>query len=77
MVLEGGGDPTLSAAPPGQETWYRDAARISDLADQVRRSGIDVTAVQVGRQRLQRTDDGAGLGSGSTSTAATWRRWKR
>ncbi len=47
VVLDGGGDPTLSAAPPGQDTWYRDAARISDLADQVRRSGITVTAVQV------------------------------
>ena len=31
----------------GQDTWYRDAARIVDLADQVRRSGIAVTAVQV------------------------------
>ena len=47
VVLKGGGDPTLSAAPAGQDTWYRDAARISDLADQVRRSGIYVTAVQV------------------------------
>jgi serine-type D-Ala-D-Ala carboxypeptidase/endopeptidase (penicillin-binding protein 4) len=47
VVLEGGGDPTLSAAPPGQDTWYKDAARISDLADQVRRSGVKVTSVQV------------------------------
>jgi serine-type D-Ala-D-Ala carboxypeptidase/endopeptidase (penicillin-binding protein 4) len=47
VVLKGGGDPTLSAAPRGQDTWYRHAARISDLADQVRRSGIDVTTVQV------------------------------
>jgi serine-type D-Ala-D-Ala carboxypeptidase/endopeptidase (penicillin-binding protein 4) len=47
VVLKGGGDPTVSAAPPGQQTWYRDAARISDLADQVRRSGTKVTAVQV------------------------------
>ena len=47
VVLDGGGDTTLSAAPKGQKTWYRDAARISDLADQVRRSGIKVTAVQV------------------------------
>jgi len=39
IVLVGGGDPTLSGAPPGQDTWYRGAARISDLADQVRRSG--------------------------------------
>jgi serine-type D-Ala-D-Ala carboxypeptidase/endopeptidase (penicillin-binding protein 4) len=47
VVLKGGGDPTLSAAPKGQATWYRDAARISDLADQVLRSGIEVTKVQV------------------------------
>jgi D-alanyl-D-alanine carboxypeptidase/D-alanyl-D-alanine-endopeptidase (penicillin-binding protein 4) len=47
VVLVGGGDPVLSAAPPGAGTWYRGAARISDLADQVRKSGITVTAVQV------------------------------
>lgn len=47
IVLKGGGDPTLSAAPPGQDAWYKGAARISDLADQVRRSGTRVTAVQV------------------------------
>ncbi|SEH60723.1 D-alanyl-D-alanine carboxypeptidase / D-alanyl-D-alanine-endopeptidase (penicillin-binding protein 4) [Mycolicibacterium rutilum] len=47
VVLKGGGDPTLSAAPPGEDTWYRDAARISDLAEQVRGSGIEVTQVVV------------------------------
>jgi len=47
VVLVGGGDPTLSAAPPGVDTWYRDAARITDLADQVRRSGVPVRTVQV------------------------------
>ncbi len=47
LVLVGGGDPTLSAVPPGQDTWYHGAARISDLADQVRRSGVTPTAVQV------------------------------
>ena len=47
VVLVGGGDPVLSAAASGQETWYRGAARISDLAEQVRRSGITPTAVQV------------------------------
>ncbi|HET9876720.1 MAG TPA: D-alanyl-D-alanine carboxypeptidase/D-alanyl-D-alanine-endopeptidase [Mycobacterium sp.] len=47
VVLVGGGDPVLSAAPAGQDTWYRDAARVSDLADQVRRSGVTPTAVQV------------------------------
>ena len=46
-MLVGGGDPTLSAAPPGQDTWYHGAARISDLADQVRRSGVTPMAVQV------------------------------
>jgi D-alanyl-D-alanine carboxypeptidase/D-alanyl-D-alanine-endopeptidase (penicillin-binding protein 4) len=47
VVLKGGGDPTLSAAPAGQDTWYKGAARVSDLADQVRRSGVGVTTVQV------------------------------
>src|SRR5882757_171366 len=47
VVLKGGGDPTLSAAPAGQDTWYKGAARISDLADQVGRSGTNVTVVQV------------------------------
>lgn len=47
VVLVGGGDPTLSAAPSGEQTWYRGAARISDLADQVRKSGLRPTAVQV------------------------------
>ncbi|MEB3034731.1 D-alanyl-D-alanine carboxypeptidase/D-alanyl-D-alanine endopeptidase [[Mycobacterium] nativiensis] len=47
VVLIGGGDPTLSTAGVGQDTWYRDAARIDDLADQVRRSGVTATEVQV------------------------------
>ena len=47
VVLVGGGDPTLSAAPPGVETWYRGASRISDLAEQVRKSGLKPTAIQV------------------------------
>lgn len=47
VVLKGGGDQTLSAVAPDEETWYRDAARISDLADQVEAAGIDATSVQV------------------------------
>ncbi|MGK2867084.1 MAG: D-alanyl-D-alanine carboxypeptidase/D-alanyl-D-alanine endopeptidase [Mycobacterium sp.] len=51
VVLHGGGDPTLSAIPenkPGDNrTWYKGAARISDLAEQVRASGTRVTGVQV------------------------------
>jgi D-alanyl-D-alanine carboxypeptidase/D-alanyl-D-alanine-endopeptidase (penicillin-binding protein 4) len=47
VVLVGGGDPTLSAVPPGRDSWYRGAARIGDLAAQVRRSGIAATSLQV------------------------------
>ena len=36
VVLVGGGDPTLSAAPAGQATRYAGAARIADLASRVR-----------------------------------------
>ncbi|MBY0441193.1 MAG: D-alanyl-D-alanine carboxypeptidase/D-alanyl-D-alanine-endopeptidase [Mycobacteriaceae bacterium] len=47
VVLVGGGDPTLSAAPPDEDTWYHGAARIGELAEQVRRSGVTPTTVQV------------------------------
>ncbi|OBH24238.1 D-alanyl-D-alanine carboxypeptidase [Mycobacterium sp. E342] len=47
VVLVGAGDPVLSAAPPGVDTWYRGSARIGDLVEQVRRSGVTPTAVQV------------------------------
>ena len=47
IVLVGAGDPVLSAAPPGVDTWYRGSARISDLVEQIRRSGVTPTAVQV------------------------------
>ncbi len=47
IVLVGGGDPTLSAAAGGQPTPYPDAARISDLAAQVKATGKPVTRVLV------------------------------
>ena len=47
VVLVGAGDPTLSAAPPNVDTWYPGAPRISDLVEQIRRSGVTPTAVQV------------------------------
>jgi serine-type D-Ala-D-Ala carboxypeptidase/endopeptidase (penicillin-binding protein 4) len=47
VVLVGGGDQTLSAAPRTEDTWYRDSARIVDLADQIRRSGVVAKTVQV------------------------------
>jgi D-alanyl-D-alanine carboxypeptidase/D-alanyl-D-alanine-endopeptidase (penicillin-binding protein 4) len=38
VVLRGGGDPTLSGVAPGSPTGYPDAARLDDLASQVRES---------------------------------------
>lgn len=35
IVLVGGGDPTISQLPPGQESVYAGAPKLSDLADQV------------------------------------------
>lgn len=72
VVLVGGGDPTLSAAPPGEETWYRGAARISDLAEQVRKSGVRATAVQVDTSLFSGPDmapgwDPADIGGGDIS----------
>jgi serine-type D-Ala-D-Ala carboxypeptidase/endopeptidase (penicillin-binding protein 4) len=47
IVLVGAGDPTLSAAPPDVPTWYRGAPRIADLVEQIHRSGMTPTTVQV------------------------------
>ncbi|HEU5268635.1 MAG TPA: D-alanyl-D-alanine carboxypeptidase/D-alanyl-D-alanine-endopeptidase [Jatrophihabitans sp.] len=49
VVLVGGGDPTLSAAPSGQAPAYPEAGRISDLAAKVRTAlgGTPVTQVLV------------------------------
>jgi serine-type D-Ala-D-Ala carboxypeptidase/endopeptidase (penicillin-binding protein 4) len=49
VVLVGGGDPTLSAAPAGQQPSYPEAGRISDLAGRVRAAlgGTPVTRVLV------------------------------
>lgn len=47
VILRGAGDPTLSAQPPGTDTFYSNPGRISALADQIARSGIDVTSVAV------------------------------
>jgi D-alanyl-D-alanine carboxypeptidase/D-alanyl-D-alanine-endopeptidase (penicillin-binding protein 4) len=49
VVLVGGGDPTLSAAPAGQQPAYPEAGRISDLAGKVRAAlgGTPVSRVLV------------------------------
>lgn len=72
VVLVGGGDPALSAAPPGEESWYRGSARIADLAEQVRKSGVIATAVQVDNSLFTGPDmapgwDPADIGGGDIS----------
>jgi serine-type D-Ala-D-Ala carboxypeptidase/endopeptidase (penicillin-binding protein 4) len=47
IVLVGGGDPTLTAARPGKDGPYRSAARISDLAAQLRRAHVQPTKIVV------------------------------
>jgi D-alanyl-D-alanine carboxypeptidase/D-alanyl-D-alanine-endopeptidase (penicillin-binding protein 4) len=47
LVLVGGGDPTLSAAPKGQPGAYPDAARISDLAAQLKQRHVSVQRILV------------------------------
>ncbi|WP_182347291.1 D-alanyl-D-alanine carboxypeptidase/D-alanyl-D-alanine-endopeptidase [Tomitella gaofuii] len=47
VVLVGGGDPTLTAQPVGAEGYYRGAAHIAQLAEQIRASGAEVTGVDV------------------------------
>lgn len=47
LVVVGGGDPTLTAAAPDATPPYPDAARLSDLATQILRSGQPVTSIVV------------------------------
>jgi D-alanyl-D-alanine carboxypeptidase/D-alanyl-D-alanine-endopeptidase (penicillin-binding protein 4) len=63
VVLVGGGDPTLSAAPAGQPTEYAEAARMTDLAARVR------AAVRTARISRVVVDDSAFSGP---ATAPGW-----
>ncbi len=47
VVLVGGGDPTLTAAAPGEAPAYSDAGRLSDLAKQIAAKGITPTQIVV------------------------------
>ncbi|MFT4199726.1 D-alanyl-D-alanine carboxypeptidase/D-alanyl-D-alanine-endopeptidase [Gordonia sp. (in: high G+C Gram-positive bacteria)] len=47
VILRGAGDPTLSAQPVGAETFFTDAPRIADLAQQIKAAGIKVKSVAI------------------------------
>lgn len=47
LVIVGGGDPTLSAAPAGKAPLYPGAARMSELAAQVRTAAVPVRRIVV------------------------------
>nr|WP_315771788.1 D-alanyl-D-alanine carboxypeptidase/D-alanyl-D-alanine-endopeptidase [Rhodococcus kroppenstedtii] len=47
VILVGEGDPTLTAQPVGTPGFYDGGARIADLADQIRRSGAQVSSIGV------------------------------
>jgi D-alanyl-D-alanine carboxypeptidase/D-alanyl-D-alanine-endopeptidase (penicillin-binding protein 4) len=47
VALVGAGDPTLTGAAPGKDGAYDDAARLSDLAAQVKKTGVPVTRIVV------------------------------
>lgn len=47
VILVGAGDPTLTAAADGQATFYTTPPRIDELADQLKKSGVEVTSVAV------------------------------
>ncbi|MBQ6643076.1 MAG: D-alanyl-D-alanine carboxypeptidase/D-alanyl-D-alanine-endopeptidase, partial [Saccharopolyspora sp.] len=54
VVLVGGGDPTLSSLPAGDESVYPGAAHLADLAAQVRAAtGGQVTSVKVDNSRYK------------------------
>ncbi len=47
LVLVAGGDPTLTAQPVGKPNYYPGAARVDDLVDQIKRTGVRYDALKV------------------------------
>lgn len=47
IVLVGGGDPTLTATPIGEDGYFEGGPHIADLAAQIRASGMAVTSIAV------------------------------
>ncbi|MGH3881187.1 MAG: D-alanyl-D-alanine carboxypeptidase/D-alanyl-D-alanine endopeptidase, partial [Actinophytocola sp.] len=53
VIIVGGGDPTLSSLKPGVESVYPGAAHLSDLVDQVKKSGAKVDSVRIDLSRYE------------------------
>lgn len=53
VVLVAGGDPTLSSAGKGEDSFYADAARLTDLVKQVRKAAGDVSTVYLDADAYQ------------------------
>ncbi len=53
VIIVGGGDPTVSSLKPGTESVYPGAAHLSDLVDQVEKSGTEVKTVHVDLNRYE------------------------
>jgi D-alanyl-D-alanine carboxypeptidase len=51
VIIVGGGDPTISSLPVGEESIYPGAAHLSELVDQVKASGAQVQTVYIDQSR--------------------------
>ncbi len=51
VIIVGGGDPTISSLQVGNESMYPGAAHLSQLVDQVKASGAQVTTVYIDQSR--------------------------
>nr|WP_040772092.1 D-alanyl-D-alanine carboxypeptidase/D-alanyl-D-alanine-endopeptidase [Rhodococcus rhodnii] len=51
IVLVGTGDPTITSLPPDRDGYYPGAAHLTDVVEQIRASGTEVTSVAVDTSR--------------------------
>ncbi len=78
VVLVGGGDPTLSALPPGRDGLYPGAPKLADLAAEVKAAQPGPHQAGAGRRLpLPRPHAGARAGRPPTCPAASSRRSSR
>jgi D-alanyl-D-alanine carboxypeptidase/D-alanyl-D-alanine-endopeptidase (penicillin-binding protein 4) len=51
VIIVGGGDPTISSLPPGEDSVFPGAAHLSELVDEVKASGVPVQTVYIDQSR--------------------------